>query len=342
MKLVRFSSAGADPVFGVVIGNHAVSLATLQQRGGLNQPALGDSQAYLAGLPHSEQLARELLAWGEAHLAQLSVGEKPLLGELQLHAPIEVAALFDFGLTPRHLANSAATLLKYERDNPQTSALLQVFAKAVLAPKPAPAAGLPAPLPYCKCNMNTIVGDGVTVPWPPYTSRLDIEPELAVVYGNARQPVAGYCIFNDVSARDVQATEFVGGFCLTKDMACGNQLGPWLAPPDELGDPYDLKVSVTVNGQIKYQGSTSEISHRPADVFAWLEFIAPLKPGSVIGLGTIPDCTGCDHDDFIDPGADVEINFARLGTLRCRLAEPAHRLLPSRWPLRPALARYHA
>ena len=68
-------------------------------------------------------------------------------------------------------------------------------------------------------------------------TRLDIEPELAVVYGNEKQPVAGFCIFNDVSARDVQATEFIGGFCLTKDMANGNQLGPYLVTPDEVGDP---------------------------------------------------------------------------------------------------------
>jgi len=108
------------------------------------------------------------------------------------------------------------------------------------------------------------------------------------VYGNEKQPVAGFCIFNDVSARDVQATEFVGGFCLTKDMANGNQLGPYLVTPDEVGDPYNLKVTVVVNGQVKYQGSTSEISHKAEDVFAWLGFIAPLKPGSVMGFGTIP------------------------------------------------------
>ena len=93
--------------------------------------------------------------------------------------------------------------------------------------------------------MNTIVGDGVIVPWPAYTSRLDIEPELPVVYGNPQQPVAGYSIFNDVSARDVQAPEFVGGFCLTKDMAKGNQLGPYLVTADEVGDPYQLGVTVT-------------------------------------------------------------------------------------------------
>ena len=138
---------------------------------------------------------------------------------------------------------------------------------------PSPPAGQPEPLAFYKSNMNAIVGDGETVPWPAYTSRLDIEPELAVVYGNEKQPVAGFCIFNDVSARDVQATEFIGGFCLTKDMAKGNQLGPYLVTPDEVGDPYNLKVTVLVNGQVKYQGSTSEISHKAEDVFAWLGFM---------------------------------------------------------------------
>ena len=148
-------------------------------------------------------------------------------------------------------------------------------------------------------------------------------------------------IFNDVSARDVQATEFVGGFCLTKDMAKGNQLGPYLVTPDEVGDPYNLKVTVVVNGKVKYQGSTSEISHKAEDVFAWLGFIAPLKSGTVAGFGTIPDCTGCDHDDFVDPGAEIQITIERIGTLRCRFAEPTSKLLASRWPVRPSLQKYH-
>jgi hypothetical protein len=60
-----------------------------------------------------------------------------------------------------------------------------------------------------------------------------------------------------------------------------------------------------------------------------------------MGFGTIPDCTGCDHDDFIDPGAEIQITFERLGTLRCRFAEPAGKLLPSRWPVREPLQKYH-
>lgn len=342
MKLIRFSTAiSPRPCFGLIIRDQAVPFAVLQDKAGQRNAKLVDGRSYLAGLPDSERAAKELLAWAEEHFGDLGNSERFPLSAVYLLEPVEVAALFDFGLTPRHLKNSAQTIMKYEKDNPQTAPLLQAFAEAVLAPKPKPSSGQPEPLSYYKCNMNSVVGDGETIPWPVYTSRLDIEPELAVVYGNERQPMAGFCIFNDVSARDVQATEFIGGFCLTKDMAKGNQLGPYLVTCDEVGDPYNLKVTVSVNGQLKYQGSTSEISHKAEDIFAWLEFIAPLKPGSVLGFGTIPDCTGCDHDDFIDPGAEIQLTFERLGTLRCRFAEPTGKLLPSRWPLRQELQKYH-
>ncbi len=342
MKLIRFvPNTSSSAHFGVVVGGHAVAFSVLQHKTGRAAAFLADSRCYLANLPESERVAKELLAWGEQHLDELGQNEKFRLEDVRLLEPIEVVAMFDFGLTPRHMKNSAETIGKYEKDNPQTAPLLQAFAKAVMAPKAKPPAGQPEPLSYYKCNMNTIVGDGETVPWPAYTSRLDVEPELAVVYGNQNQPVAGFCVFNDVSARDIQATEFVGGFCLTKDMANGNQLGPYLVTLDEVGDPYNLDVTVIVNGKLKFKGSTSEISHKAEDVFAWLGFMAPLKPGSVMGFGTIPDCTGCDHDEFIDPNSEIQITIERLGTLNCRFAEPVGKLLPSRWPVREPMQKYH-
>ena len=342
MKLIRFTVADAPSRhFGAIIRDQAVAFDTLQGKAGMASPHLADSHSYLAGLPDSERAARELVAWGEQHLDELGKDERFPLDAVRLLEPVEVVALFDFGLTPRHLKNSAEVLMKYEKDNPATAPMLQAFAKAIMGPKPPSPPGQPEPLSYYKSNMNSIVGDGEAIPWPAYTSRLDIEPELAVVYGNPQQPVAGFCIFNDVSARDVQATEFVGGFCLTKDMAKGNQLGPCLVTLDEVGDPYHLAVTVRVDGKVRYQGSTSEVSHKAEDVFAWLEFLAPLRSGTVAGFGTIPDCTGCDHDDFVDPGAQIEITIEKLGTLRCQLAKPTGKLLPSRWPLREPLKEYH-
>jgi hypothetical protein len=138
MKLIRFAVGDTRPSFGIVIGDRAVSFSILQHRSGITKPGLSDSRAYLTGLPDSEKTARELLAWGEAHLAELADSEKPKLQAVRLHEPVEIAALFDFGLTPRHLKNSGEVIMKYEKDNPQTSAMLQAFAKAVMAPKPKP------------------------------------------------------------------------------------------------------------------------------------------------------------------------------------------------------------
>jgi 2-keto-4-pentenoate hydratase/2-oxohepta-3-ene-1,7-dioic acid hydratase in catechol pathway len=342
MKLIRFSVGEGAIRFGVVIGEHAVAFETLQARSGQAHSCLRDSHGYLCALPQSEQIARELADWGSAHLAELADVERPALSAVRLHAPVEVSALYDFGLTPRHLANSIATMGKYEKDNPQTSALLEAMKKMLFGPRPAAAPGQPERLSYYKSNMNSVVGSGEIVPWPVYTSYLDVEPELGVIYGNPKQPVAGYCIFNDVSARDVQAAEIVGGFCLSKDMAKGNQLGPYLVTADEVETPFDLAVTVTVDGIERFRGSTSEISHRPQDMVQWLNLICPLSPGSVMGMGTIPDCTGMDIDDFLDPGAVIAISIERLGTLHCKFAEPAGKLLPSRWPVRDALKRYHA
>ncbi len=342
MKIIRFTTPDSPTArFGVAVQDHAVAFSVLASKAGMSFPHLTDSHSYLTNLPDSEGEAKQLLAWAEQHLGELGDGERYPLSAVRLLVPLEVVALFDFGLTPRHLKNSTDTVMKYEQDNAQIMPLLHGFAKAVLEPKAPPAPGQPEPLSYYKSNMNSIVGDDITVPWPLYTSRLDIEPELAVVYGNPKQPVAGFCIFNDVSARDVQPTEFIGGFCVTKDMANGNQLGPYLVTVDEIGDPYNLAVTVHVNGAVKYRGSTSEMDHKAEDIFAWLGLVAQLAPGTVMGFGTIPDCTGCDHDDFIDPPAEIQITFEKLGTLHCRFAEPAGKLMPSRWPVRESIKKYH-
>jgi hypothetical protein len=124
MKLIRFAVGDAAPRFGLPVGDHAMTLEVLQGRSGITHPGLQDSRAYLAGLPETEGAARRLLSWAEAHLGELAVGERPGLDSVRLHEPVEVAALFDFGLTPRHLENSAETMMKFEKDDPRTAPLL--------------------------------------------------------------------------------------------------------------------------------------------------------------------------------------------------------------------------
>lgn len=85
MKLIRFSCGDWTPRFGVVIGDRAVAFATLQQRSGITRPELGDRHAYLTGLPATERAARELAAWGAAHLGDLIEDERPSLRDVSRH-----------------------------------------------------------------------------------------------------------------------------------------------------------------------------------------------------------------------------------------------------------------
>jgi hypothetical protein len=102
MKLIRFTiPESPNPCFGVVVRDQAVSFAVLQSKVGKSCPYLADNRSYLANLPDSQRAAEELLAWGERHLGELGDGEHFPLRSVRLLEPVEVAALFDFGLTPR-------------------------------------------------------------------------------------------------------------------------------------------------------------------------------------------------------------------------------------------------
>jgi hypothetical protein len=78
-------------------------------------PSLSDSRSYLENLPESENNAKKLLAWGEDHLKEFNADEKYPLHTVRLLEPVEIIALFDFGLTPKHLKNSASVIGLYEK-----------------------------------------------------------------------------------------------------------------------------------------------------------------------------------------------------------------------------------
>ena len=116
MKLIRFTAADSpNPFFGIVIRDQAVPFAVLQSKAGTSFPHLTDSRSYLAHLPDSERAAKEVFARGEQHIGELGRRECFPLDAVRLLEPVEVVALFDFGLTPRHLKNSCDTCMKYEK-----------------------------------------------------------------------------------------------------------------------------------------------------------------------------------------------------------------------------------
>jgi 2-keto-4-pentenoate hydratase/2-oxohepta-3-ene-1,7-dioic acid hydratase in catechol pathway len=183
---------------------------------------------------------------------------------------------------------------------------------------------------YYKANRFSVVGPDTDVRWPDYAQLLDYELELACVIGRggvdipaeqAAAHVFGFTIFNDVSARDAQATEMEGqlGPAKGKDFDTGNVLGPWLVTADEIGDPYDLTMVARVNGEEWSRGHSSTMHHRFGDIIAFVSRSETLHPGEILGSGTVGGGCGLELGRFLNPGDVVELEVNRIGVLRNRI-----------------------
>lgn len=167
--------------------------------------------------------------------------------------------------------------------------------------------------------------------WPPFAEKLDYELELAAVIGrkgkdipaaNAREHIFGYTIFNDFSARDIQARwegQFRMGPAKGKDFDTSNSFGPWIVTKDELPDPYNLTMVVRVNGEERGRGSSAGAQHdfeRCIEQVSWSE---TLYPGEIFGLGTIENGCGFETLSFLQPDDVVELEVEGIGILRNRV-----------------------
>lgn len=329
MKLVTYT-AGGESGMGCVVGSFVCPFDVL---GHINRiphnPYLDSGLNYVYALPASYEHAAKLDMKARKLVEVGQTEDFFPLAEVKIEAPLQPTALIDFGLTPTHLVNSARTLMRHEF-GPVIGPLAAFFlGRGIRRQARSPV------LQYYKGNHLTVIGDGEEMGWPAYTSYLDIEPELAFVTG-PNGTIAGYLIFNDASARDVQFPEMIGtGPARAKDFTRGNGLGPFLVTPDEIPDPLNLAVTAQIGDRWTWRGHTREIRVHPAEVVTFMQTIFEPLPGMVIGLGTIPGCTGLDHDTWIEPGDDIAISIDGLGTLRQRVPAPPPNLEKSRWKARP-------
>ena len=191
-------------------------------------------------------------------------------------------------------------------------------------------------------NPDAIYGPDAPVPVPQQTAELDYELELACVIGQegrdipaerALEYVAGYTIMNDWSARDVQRLEMKMNLGPAKGKDFATSLGPWLVTPDELEDRREgagaetrhrLDMVTRVNGKEYSRGNAADLTHTFAQMIAFASRDVWLKPGDVIGSGTVG--TGCILElrpetvgGWLQPGDVVEMEIERLGVLRNRV-----------------------
>jgi fumarylacetoacetate (FAA) hydrolase len=169
-------------------------------------------------------------------------------------------------------------------------------------------------------NPAAIYGPESEVPYPVETSELDYELECAAVIG-VEGRIAGFTILNDWSARDLQRHEMRIGLGPAKGKDFATSLGPVLVTPDEF-DGSAGEMVARVNGEERSRGNLSAMYHSWEALLAQAARNTILRPGDVIGSGTVG--TGCilEHGDgrWLRHGDVVELEIEGIGALRNRVA----------------------
>ena len=174
-------------------------------------------------------------------------------------------------------------------------------------------------------STTCIQGPNDPVMLPKDSTQSDWEVELGVVIGkraryveekDALKHVAGYCVVNDLSEREFQLKKGGGQWGKGKGCDTFGPLGPWLVTADEVKDPQNLKMWLTVNGKTKQDGSTGTMIFGVAKLIADVSRYMTLEPGDVITTGTPPG-VGMGQKpspQYLKAGDVIELGVEGLGT----------------------------
>ncbi len=183
---------------------------------------------------------------------------------------------------------------------------------------------------YYITNRMVVRGPDSVVRWPRYSKVMDYELEFGIVTrrtaanisaARGQDHIFGYTIFNDFSARDIQAVEMEGrlGPAKGKSFDGANVLGPWIVTPDEIGDPANLAVEVRVNGETRARGATKDMLFSFPEILAHASQDEAIFAGEFFGSGTVGNCCGLETGRFLEHGDTIELEVEKIGVLRNRV-----------------------
>lgn len=180
----------------------------------------------------------------------------------------------------------------------------------------------PEPVIFMKAT-SAIVGPNDDLLIPRGSEKTDWEVELGIVIGktakyvseeDALDYVAGYCTLHDVSERAFQI-ERAGQWTKGKSCDTFGPTGPWLVTKDEVADPQNLKMWLTVNGETMQDGSTKTMVYGVRYLVSYLSQFMSLQPGDIISTGTPPGVgMGMKPRRYLKAGDTVELGIEGLGT----------------------------
>lgn len=326
MKLVTYESGGKT-----------------QQRLGVMMPPKGAKDKWILDVARLLQMLDRGNFPQEPKVSSLFKKSKGILLAFP-HVTGDIIALLQAGSKfHQALYQAAKTLYEYNDNagkitpNPLFHPLGQVKLKApVPEPKKIIAVGLnysdhaaeqgkrtPENPVYFGIYSNAIIGPNENIELPPNSTQVDWEAELALVMGrggrnipeeHALKYVAGYTIYNDISARDMQYGDrqfFRGKGCDTFA-----PMGPWLTTTDEIRDPHNLAISLRVNDKLMQNSNTSNLIFKIPYLISYLSQSMRWETGDILSTGT-PSGVGKFRNppSFLKAGDSVSVTIEKIGTL---------------------------
>lgn len=262
---------------------------------GAEKPGILDAEGKVRSLEgHIEDVAGEVLTTrGLANLAQIDIASLPLVGEPGRLGPC-VARTGKFICVGLNYADHAA----------ETGASIPE-----------------EPILFMKAT-SAITGPDDNVIIPRLSKKTDWEVELGVVIGDearyvsqadAMSHVAGYCLINDVSEREFQA-ERGGQWTKGKSADSFGPIGPWMVTRDEIADPQNLKMWLSVDGTMRQNGSTKTMIFGVEFLVHYISQFMSLQPGDIISTGTPPGVgLGMKPPVFLNAGQKIRLGIEGLG-----------------------------
>jgi 2-keto-4-pentenoate hydratase/2-oxohepta-3-ene-1,7-dioic acid hydratase in catechol pathway len=170
---------------------------------------------------------------------------------------------------------------------------------------------------------TAIIGPGEKIVLPKASAQPDYEAELAFVIGKGgyripasawREHVFGYTIINDVSARDVQSA--TSQWTMAKSFPTFCPMGPAIVTADEIADPHELAIGLSIDGEVLQSSNTRELIFKIPELIEYLSSITPLLPGDIVSTGT-PSGVGLGRTPkrWLKPGETVTITVEGVGSL---------------------------
>ncbi|TLX94987.1 MAG: fumarylacetoacetate hydrolase family protein [Thaumarchaeota archaeon] len=180
---------------------------------------------------------------------------------------------------------------------------------------------------------SAIIGDEGKIVRPRYTKELDYEIELAIIIGKkskhltkegAWKAIAGFTVFNDITARDIQREEMKSGLLnFGKNMDTFAPFGPCMVPKEDIGDVHKLKIECRVNGEPRQVSNTSHLSVTVPEIVQHYSWVT-LYPGDIITTGTVSGVAAFRKDPekyYLKPGDVLESEIEKIGVLRNYVVE---------------------